>query len=156
MLHLHPLYDPWREFRAAVRQMDDIFRGVEPSGSANPAFEVHENDDAFVIESALPGVEENDLTIEATSNTVTIKGSRAITAPEGYKTHRSERRDIEFARTFRFPHKLDLDHVQARFDHGVLRLEVAKAAEARPRRIVLERAAAQPSLTANVTHAAAQ
>lgn len=148
MLRLHPLYDPWREFRAAVRQMDDVFRTYDQAAPAAPGFDVQDNDDAYIIDASLPGLKAEDMTIDATANSITLQGKRSVSVPEGYRAHRRERRDIEFSRTFKLPSKVDVDQISASFDNGVLHLELPKAPEAKPRRISLSPAAEQPVLTA--------
>lgn len=136
-------YDPWRELRAIQRQMDEVFRGFVPDARRShsgygPAFNVYEEGSHYIVEAELPGVNKDDLNIEATGNSVTIRGKRAVKAPEGYSVHRRERGNLEFARTVSFEGKLDLEKISASLHDGVLRLELHKQPEAQPRQISIK------------------
>jgi HSP20 family protein len=143
MLRLHTSYDPWREFRALQRQMDDVFQGLLPEagrsghGAGAPSFNVSDRGDVYVLEAELPGVDQNHLSIEATAFSITIKGRRDVATPQGYTAHRRERGSIEFARSFNFDSKLDLEKVSAKLNDGILRVELGKAPDAKPRQIAI-------------------
>lgn len=145
MLRLQAHRDPWREFRVLQRQMDDVFRGLLSSEPAafqrprhGPAFNVTEQADRYVIEAEVPGLRDEDISIEATTQSVTLRGKRPVIAPEGYSAHRQERGTLEFARSFSFESKLDLEHVKATLTDGVLHVELGKRAEAQPRQITIQ------------------
>ena len=134
-----PSYNPWREIRALQRQMDDLFRDTLPQrGEPRPPFNVSDLGDKYLVEGELPGVGQEDLQIDATVNTLTIKGQRSVAPPEGYSAHRQERSNLEFSRSFTFEDKLDLEKVAARLEHGLLRIELAKQAEVQPRTITVK------------------
>lgn len=139
MLRWHSSYDPWREFRALQRQMDDVFRGLMPEGrpqtSVGPAVNVIDTGDRYVLEAEVPGATQENLSIEATAQGITIKGKRDTGSLEGYATHRRERSSLEFARSFNFDGKIDLEKVTAKLNDGLLRVELHKAADAKPRQI---------------------
>jgi HSP20 family protein len=138
-------HDPWRDVRALQRQMDAVFADLLPGGrragypatGSGPAFNVADLGDKYLVEAELPGVDEDALTIEATANSLTVKGKRSVTAPEGYAAHRTERNEAEFSRAFTFESKLDLEQVSARLDQGLLRIELGKQALEKPRTITL-------------------
>jgi len=147
MLRLHSNSDPWREFRTLQHQMDEVFRGLLPEvgrrvtyPNNGPAFNVADTGASYVIEAELPGLSEGDLAIEATVNSLTIKGARKPDAHEGYAVHRRERGNLAFARSFGFEGRLDLENVKATLNDGVLRLEVTKQPEAQPRQISIKSA----------------
>lgn len=136
-------HDPWREIRAIQRQMDETFRGLlttkgrgyHPYG---PAFNVRDDGAAYRIEAEVPGLTKNDIHIEATSNSITIRGKREASRPEGYSVHRQERGNLEFARTLTFESKIDLERLSAALHDGVLHLDVQKLPEAQPRQIAIK------------------
>jgi HSP20 family protein len=80
----------------------------------------------------------DDVNIEATETSLTLSGKRKTQAPEGYRVHRRERASLEFARAFEFPAKVDLEKVTATMKDGVLRIELAKQAQTRPRQISIK------------------
>src|SRR5690606_7488797 len=121
------------------RQMDELFRGLAGDPlrprrprSDEPSFDVWDRGETFVLAGELPGVTSEDLNIEVTHDTLTVRGKRKADAPAGYSTHRQERATAEFGRTFTFPAKIDVDKVSATLRDGVLTIELAKQAEERP------------------------
>jgi HSP20 family protein len=137
-------YDPFlSDFRSLQRQMDHVFRDLFPVRDAarrRTAWSVDDAGERYVVTAALPGVSNDDLTIEATEHELTVKGKRSLAAPEGYRPLRRERTALEFAETFAFETALDLEQVEAKLEHGILRIELAKQAKARPRTIQVKAA----------------
>ena len=113
----------------------DPFFGNRPATAFSPAFEVKETDDAFVLKADLPGVEDANLDIAVHNNVLTISGKRTMEVPKGYQVLRQERGDIQFARSFSLPTKVDFDKCSATVKDGMLILKMSKTAEAQPRRI---------------------
>lgn len=130
------MYNPWREIRALQRHMDDVFRDLVPrSSQGGPAFNVSDLGEKYLVEAELPGVDHEDLSIDATVNSLTIKGKRNVAPPEGYAAHRQERSSLEFSRAFNFENKLDLEKVSAHLKNGLLRIELGKQELEMPRTI---------------------
>jgi HSP20 family protein len=137
-------YDPlFSDFRSLSRQMDRVFRDLLPERGLAPrrnAWKLGEEDERYVLTAVLPGVSKEQLSIEATEHELTVKGKRSIEAPEGYRALRRERTELEFSETFAFETALDLEKVEAKLDNGILRIELAKQAKARPRSIAVKAA----------------
>jgi HSP20 family protein len=102
---------------------------------AFPALNVWEEGDNFYVEAELPGVRHEDLDIQVVGNTLTLKGQRGGSAPEGVAYHRQERGTGEFVRVVRVPSEVNADKVEAELKDGVLRLTLPKAEVAKPRKI---------------------
>ncbi len=83
----------------------------------------------------LPGVDKNDLKIQAKNNTIRISGRKAITYPEGVSLHRRERMRGEFDRTITLPVQIDTDHIKAEYRDGVLALFLPRSESDKPRTI---------------------
>lgn len=137
--------DPLRELSNLHRQMDQVFGALVPgrgwvtrADRYRPAVNVFDKGDAYLVEAELPGLAEDDINIEATETSLTLSGQRKVEAPEGYRVHRRERRNLEFARSFELPAKVDLERVTATMKHGVLRIELPKQAQTRPRQISIK------------------
>jgi len=140
MLRWHPQNETWRELRTLQRHLDDVFRSF-PSGRppvSGPAFNVKDTGGSYVITAELPGFRNEDLNIEATANSITVRGKRKVETLANHSVHRQERGTLEFARAFTFEGKVDLEQVQASLQHGLLRLELSKQPEAQPRQIAIK------------------
>jgi HSP20 family protein len=92
-----------------------------------------QGDDILAI-IELPGVDKNDLQVQAKENTIRISGKKAPNYPEG-SVHRRERVFGEFDRTLSLPVQLDADAIKAEFRDGVLALLLPRAERDKPRTI---------------------
>jgi HSP20 family protein len=114
------------------------FERSAPEARTFPNVRLQDNGQAFVVTAELVGLGPKDVEITATGSTLTLKGERKVTPPEGYTVHRNERSAYRFARTFELPAKIDADNVQASLENGVLTVTLPKAAEARPKQITVK------------------
>jgi HSP20 family protein len=129
--------DPFSMARELL-SWDPFFSG-RPASAFSPAFEVKETNDAFVLKADLPGVAESDLDISMHNNVLTVSGSRqAEERKEGESYALYERQFGSFSRGFSLPDMADGDRIEAKLDHGVLTLTIAKKVEAKPRKISLK------------------
>jgi HSP20 family protein len=135
--------DSLGELRGLLRQMDEVFRGVDRPLLGNgsdpwmPA-ELRDEDDALVLRMDVPGVAQDELSIEATQQSITIRGQRRLDAPEGYQVHWRERKSQSFTRTFALPARIDVEKVSATLKHGVLALRLGKLPEERPKQVTVK------------------
>ena len=101
-----------------------------------PATDVVEAEDAFVLRVDLPGMKQEDVTLEIEDNVLTVSGERkheADLSGSGYR--RLERSFGRFSRAMTLPQGVEVDAVTARFTDGVLEIRVPKPASIMPRRI---------------------
>ena len=118
----------------------DPFFGGRPATAFAPAFEVKETADSFVLKADLPGVAEGDLDIGVHNNVLTVSGSRsAEERKEGESYALYERQFGSFTRSFSLPDMADGEKIDAKLEHGVLTLTIGKKAEAKPRKIALNK-----------------
>ena len=104
------------------------------NGGRRLPVDVHSDDEAFVIEAAVPGLKADDLKIEILDNVVTLSG--AIESKEDrpeYLVHELETGD--FCRSLRLPDPIDAAKAEAKVEDGVLSLRIPKAEEAKPKTI---------------------
>jgi HSP20 family protein len=124
-------------------------RGAEQSLlSANfvPPVDVYEDDHSITIQAEIPGVTEKDLDVRLENNTLTINGERKLENEEKKENfHRIERQYGRFTRSFTLPSAVDPESVHAEFENGVLKINIAKREDAKPKqiRIVPGKASAQ-------------
>ena len=135
-------WDPFREVVALQNRVNSLFRdlnqGDDPVAAASfvPAVDIYEDAKKIVLKLEVPGIEEKDLDIRVENHTLTVKGERKFEAEEKEQNfHRIERRYGSFFRAFTLPSTVDTESVQASYNAGVLKLELAKKAEAQPKRI---------------------
>jgi HSP20 family protein len=102
--------------------------------SWEPAVDIEETDEAFLVEADLPGVKRDDVTVELQNNELTIHGEVKERERTGILRRRT-RRTGQFDYRVVLPGEVDADNVEANLQEGVLRVKVRKAEHARPRRI---------------------
>ncbi len=118
----------------------DPFYSGRPASAFSPAFEVKETTDAFVLKADLPGVAEADLDIAVHNNVLTVSGSRqAEERKDGESYALYERQFGSFSRSFQLPDMADGERIEAKLDRGVLTLTIGKKAEAKPRKIAVNK-----------------
>ncbi len=146
-------YDPFRELRSLQEEVNRVFssnlnRSSETGlgrGAWNPSVDIFENKDQIVLEAELPGLSPEDVNISIENNVLTIHGERRFEKKDdGENFHRVERSYGSFTRSFTLPPTVSSENVAANFDNGVLRLELAKREEAKPRRIEIKAGASSP------------
>jgi HSP20 family protein len=84
----------------------------------------------------VPGIDEKDIDVRIENNTLTVHGERKFEKEEKEENYRRvERQYGSFTRTFTLPNTVNQDSVQADYDKGVLKIKLAKKAEAKPKQI---------------------
>lgn len=90
--------------------------------------------DTFVIEFDLPGVARESIDLDVERNVLTVRAER-VARNGDWEMLASERPRGIFSRQLVLGDNLDLDHITADYQHGVLRLRVPVAEKAKPRKI---------------------
>ena len=131
----------WREMDGFRTEVDRLFgRPVLGTHAAvAPALNVWEDEAAFYVEADLPDVpaDKLDITVKEGSR-LTLAGERKPAEPANAVWHRQERFAGPFSRELTLPTPVDADKVEARFEHGVLKLTLPKTEGARPRKIAVK------------------
>jgi HSP20 family protein len=120
----------------------DAYRGEEgeemSSRAWTPAVDIAESDDRLTLYAELPGLKKDDVEITLEDNVLTVRGERRFEGDETKESfHRIERAYGAFHRAFHLPSNVRADKVQAAFADGVLRIDVPKQEEAKPRKIAI-------------------
>jgi HSP20 family protein len=100
-----------------------------------PPINVFQQGDELLAIIELPGIDRNDLQIQAKDNTIQIAGKKSIQYPEQVSVHRRERMFGEFNRTLTLPVGVDPDRIKAEYRDGILALFLPRAESDRPRTI---------------------
>ena len=111
------------------------------AGNSIPAVNIKETSEDFLVEMAAPGMEKKDFKIELDGHTLTISAEKQNQHEEkeedGY--NRKEFNYQSFYRSFHLPKNVvDGDKIQAKYENGILQLDIPKREEAKqkPSRLI--------------------
>jgi HSP20 family protein len=133
--------DVLRMQRNFNRMVDNLFDGAgwddERSASVwNPAVDVEEREQEFVVRVELPGVQKEDVHIATQGNILTLRGEKKQHSESKESNyHRTERSYGSFQRSFTLPGSVKNDRIEASFSDGILEVVVPKAEDAKARTI---------------------
>ncbi len=141
-------WNPWREMPTVHNRLNRFFddpflrigRMDEEAnlGMWNPAVDLYEKDDHFVIKAELPGVDKNDIKVDLKDRVLTLSGERTYDNEVGEENYyRKERSYGKFQRAFTLPTDVDSDKITAEFKDGVLRVEVPKPEEKKAKQVTI-------------------
>jgi HSP20 family protein len=100
-----------------------------------PAVNVHETEKSFGIELAAPGMKKEDFRIKAENGMLTISSEKKEEKDEKEKNYtRREFNYRSFSRSFTLPPNTNEDDITAKYEDGVLKLNIAKKESAAPKR----------------------
>ena len=143
-------WDVFRELDNLRREIDEAFRGAginRPLASAFlspvttrrfPLVNFSEDEGHVYVDALVPGVDPKDTDLSVMRNTITISGERKpFVQQQGQIVHRSELGSGKFSRTLELPADIDPDKVSAENRDGILRITMAKAEHAKPKKIAI-------------------
>lgn len=137
-------FEPFRELTTLQDRMNRLFRDTYGDGrdealtTSNfaPPVDVYEDEHNITLKIEVPGIEEKDIDVRIENNTLTVHGERKFEKEEKEENFRRvERQYGSFTRSFTLPTTIDADKVQATYDKGILKVQLAKKAEAKPKQI---------------------
>ena len=113
-----------------------------------PAMDLVEEGDHFVLKADLPGLSEEDVSIEIEDNVLTISGERHEETRRDQRQgwHRVERTFGRFSRSLSLPEGIDPENVAASFSNGVLSITVPKPEQRRPRKVQIHAGGGQAAV----------
>jgi HSP20 family protein len=133
------------EFGTCFESLDSLLPPVTRMFNQTPVVDIHENDDAYVLEMELPGYDEKNIDVHLDGTNLTI-ASRQETQTENKinETQKAylikERRTSSFSRSFKLPQNANPEAVSAVFKNGVLSLEIKKQTESQKKTIMINAA----------------
>ena len=142
--------DAWRSLRTEMDRLFDRFANgwgmpslgrmfdAEPAfryessfAVPSPAVDITEDDGNYKVTAELPGLNEKDLEVVASGDTLTIKGEKKQEKEQKEKNfYLSERSYGSFQRSFYIPEGVDRDKIAADFSKGVLTITLPKTVKA--------------------------
>jgi HSP20 family protein len=136
-------WDPFREMTSLQNDMSRLMGGILGAGNGGdeprtwiPPVDVWETDDEVVYAFDLPGMSQDELSIELEDGSLTVGGvreRRGDVSKDG--VYRYERRVGSFSRTIGLPQGVTEDAIKADYADGVLEVRVRKPEQPKPRRI---------------------
>jgi HSP20 family protein len=138
-----PGYSMWAELDSLQREMnrlfDNSFSYRRISAPTFPAMNIWTNDEGALVTAEIPGVDIKDIEISVVGESLTLSGERKPEAVnENEVVHRQERGFGKFTRTVELPFPVDANKVDAVFDKGVLKINLPRAEEDKPRKIAIK------------------
>jgi HSP20 family protein len=136
-------WEPFRELASLQSEMGRLMNGLyEGSSRATqswvPALDVWETENDIVYAFDLPGIPEEEISIEVSDDTLTVSAQRErVDEESGDRFFRFERRYGSFSRAVGLPQGVDESKISASYKDGVLELRVPKPEEQKPRKIQL-------------------
>lgn len=129
-------FDPFREMdRMAARLLTS--GGTERSSSWMP-MDLYRAGDHYIVNVDLPGVDPGSIDLDVDANTLTIQAERTIGSADGAQWLAQERPAGRYMRQLGLGADVDLEQIQASYEHGVLMLTIPVAERAKPRKITVE------------------
>ena len=135
---------PYRELNTLQDRVNRLFHESFSGGrdeslatsSFAPAVDVYEDEHNVTLKIEVPGIDEKDIDVRVENNTLTVHGERKFEKEEKEENYRRvERQYGSFSRTFTLPNTVDTENVSADYEKGVLKIKLAKKAEAKPKQI---------------------
>ncbi|MBI4597725.1 MAG: Hsp20/alpha crystallin family protein [Candidatus Omnitrophica bacterium] len=142
------VWEPLRDLTELERDMTKWF-GRRPfpgrwpmpadGGQWFPEVDITEEKDRLLVRADLPGMKQEDISVEVSEGALTIRGERKEEAAtkEG-KMYRMERSYGSFLRSFTLPAGVDASKVNASYKNGVLEITLPKFAEAKTKQIKVD------------------
>jgi HSP20 family protein len=135
--------DPFDALLSLQRELEarfasDWLHDMTTSRGPFPPINVFQQGDDILALMELPGIDKNDLQIQAQANTIRISGRKRVDYSNGVSVHRRERVSGEFDRTLSLPVQVDPDRIKAEYRDGLLALCLPRAESDKPHSIKIK------------------
>ena len=123
-------------------EMNRLFSGTGLAPTRDfPPINIWLGENSVVVTAELPGVTRNDVTLNLQDDVLTLEGKREPgQQQESVNWQRRERSYGSFSRAVQLPFRIDPDKVQARFNNGILEIELERLEADRPKKIEIRAA----------------
>ncbi len=133
--------EDWSPFASLRTEMDRLFdsyaqgfdmeRFMKMPGMFNPKIDITDAGKSLNVNVELPGMDEKDIELGVTKESLTIKGEKREEKEEKEKNYyRMERSYGSFNRTIPLPAEIETEKVEATYAKGVLRIVLPKTERA--------------------------
>ena len=141
-------WDPFSNIATLQDRINRLFEDAFPrsendedlsASTWRPLVDIFESETGVTLLVDLPGVDKTDVSVEVKDNILTIKGNRTSEdAVDDRNYYRRERTFGGFQRSFGMRGPISPDKIKASFKNGVLRIELAKPEEEKPRQVSVD------------------
>ncbi len=100
-----------------------------------PVVNIRDEENAVVLEAEMPGLLEENISVEVQGDELFISGKRLNEIPKGYSSLYQERIPIEYKRTFTLGSDIDRGNIEAHYENGILAVKLKRSEDAQPRKI---------------------
>jgi HSP20 family protein len=138
-------WDPLRDMATLQNRINRFVReSYSPEGPEEalttttfaPPVDIYEDEHTITLQMEVPGIDEKDIDVRMEDNTLTVHGERKMEKEQKEENFRRiERQYGSFTRSFTLPSSVDRGQVSADYEKGVLKIKLAKKAEAKPKQI---------------------
>ncbi len=148
-------FDPFRELDRLQNEVNRLFEGYNSNADVPaptrqnsgggaalmarawaPVVDIAETQNEVVLRAELPGLKQDDIDIELTGDTLTLRGERKFENEERKDNFvRVERSYGRFQRSFTLGVPVQNDQVSATYRDGVLEIHLPKSEQTRPRKV---------------------
>jgi HSP20 family protein len=165
------LLDPFRDVTSLRDAVDRLFEQavVRPGSLLGPGrgsqvvpMNVYERDGKYIAQVYLPGLDPASIEVTTRQNTLTVHAQMPDPVDTGTTGNQNGRPQVtwllqevgggEVTRSVTLPKAINGDQVQARYEQGVLTIELPVAEHEMPKKITVQAAQTQPQLTASASH----
>lgn len=122
-------FDPFSDMEELMRDFFSPALRLRDTAAPRIRVDISETEQAYLVQAEIPGVNKDDIKVSIDGNRVSISAERRNereTREAGGKTVRSEREYGQQYRSFVLPQEVDDAGAQARYQDGVLQLELPK------------------------------
>lgn len=133
-----------KDFPVLPNVFNDFFRDWSTSNFSDtnttlPAVNIKENENEFLVDVAVPGMEKGDFKIDLDNDILTISSEKTINNENSDEKYtRKEYSYLSFKRSFTLPKGVvDSDNISATYKNGELKITIPKLEEAKPKPVKL-------------------
>lgn len=131
-------WNPWGEYDRETSKFWNGLGRTAPNGQCNfvPLVDIREDENGFELYADLPGLTKGEVSINVEDGILTISGERKFENEEKSDEYRRVERGYgTFHRSFNLHDHIDTGHIQAVLENGVLKVNLPKREESKPKNI---------------------
>lgn len=136
-------FDPFRD-------LDRLASGLMGQAGtwtrASMPMDAYRQGDRFVVHFDLPGIAPDSVELTVEKNVLTVSAQRQWNPENGTEVLVSERPQGSFSRQLFLGESLDVDHIEAHYEHGVLTVTIPVAEAAKPRKVAISAGGGQTAI----------